>query len=397
MQTWIPNALLLVQAVLAPTLYSASDLFQTRKILLIGGCIFSFIGAAIIPTANDINRVIAGQALIGVGFSTSPISYCIPSEILPRKWRPLVGATASLAITGAFILRDTKDGWRNFYWIQISLWGLVAVAIFVGYRPSKRHSRLDQLSCRQKIAEIDLIGSGLLTTGLALLLSGMTLGGDLYAWTNSRVICTIVVGRVILVAFGLYETYIIKTGILPHSLFRSDTPKAGRNATICILLIAVEGFVSFAYFIFFPALTATLFETRPMLIVARLEAFWGGIIISSSISGLLSSRMRSIREPLAVGLLLFTAGNIGLATVQPDDSVSSVAFAALTGLGCGVMLVLVVAGIQLSVPHKLIATSTAVIVSVRAVFAVVATAVFAAAFRSRLTGKLPAYVAQVAL
>jgi MFS family permease len=87
-QTWVPNALSLVQAVISPLISSASDTFQARKALLVGPCIISFIGAAIAPGSTTIFRVIGAQIMIGIGFATVPLAYCVPSEIVPRKWRP---------------------------------------------------------------------------------------------------------------------------------------------------------------------------------------------------------------------------------------------------------------------------------------------------------------------
>ncbi len=87
-QTWVPNALSLVQAVLAPILSSASDAFQARKIILVGSATISFVGAAIAPGSNSIARLIAAQVLIGFGFASTALAYSVPSEILPKKWRP---------------------------------------------------------------------------------------------------------------------------------------------------------------------------------------------------------------------------------------------------------------------------------------------------------------------
>ena len=87
-ETWVPNALLLVQVVLSPLISTASDTFQARKNLLIGLSGLSFIGAAIAPSSNTIYRLIVSQILIGFGFATMPLAYSVPSEILPRKWRP---------------------------------------------------------------------------------------------------------------------------------------------------------------------------------------------------------------------------------------------------------------------------------------------------------------------
>lgn len=80
-QTWVPNALSLVQAVLGPVISFASDTFQVRKILLMATCTVSFIGAAIAPGANNIYRVIVAQILVGVGFAAVPLAYAIPSEV----------------------------------------------------------------------------------------------------------------------------------------------------------------------------------------------------------------------------------------------------------------------------------------------------------------------------
>ena len=87
-QSWIINALSLVQAAFGPIIASASDTFQNRKLLLVGTSTVSFVGAAIAPGSKDVYRLIAAQILIGVGFAAVPLAYAVPSEILPRKWRP---------------------------------------------------------------------------------------------------------------------------------------------------------------------------------------------------------------------------------------------------------------------------------------------------------------------
>lgn len=86
--TWVPNSLSLVQAVLGPVISGASDTFQARKTILVGSSLISLIGAAIAPGSSNIYRLIAAQTLIGVGFASVPLAYAVPSEILPRKWRP---------------------------------------------------------------------------------------------------------------------------------------------------------------------------------------------------------------------------------------------------------------------------------------------------------------------
>ena len=135
----------------------------------------------------------------------------------------------------------------------MALWGLTAIGIFVGYRPPKRHTRLDHLSFFQKLRHLDLPGFGLLTTGLTLFLTGLNLGGGLYTWTNSRVLATLIVGLVLLAGFGVYEWKGTGNGILNHKLFRGGK-SAGRTFAICVALIFIEGILLFSYVIFYPVM-----------------------------------------------------------------------------------------------------------------------------------------------
>ena len=135
----------------------------------------------------------------------------------------------------------------------MALWGLTAIGILVGYRPPKRHTRLDHLSFLQKLGKLDLAGFSLLTTGLTLFLTGLNLGGGLFSWTNARTLATLIVGIVILLCFGVYEWKGTRTGILHHDLFHGGK-SAGRTFAICIGLIFIEGILLFSYIIFYPTL-----------------------------------------------------------------------------------------------------------------------------------------------
>lgn len=135
----------------------------------------------------------------------------------------------------------------------MALWGVTAIGIFIGYRPPKRHTQLDHLSFLQKLRQLDLPGFSLLTIGLTLFLTGLNLGGGLYAWTNARVLATLIIGLVTLICFGLFEWKGTKTGILNHELFRGGKD-AGRTFAICISLIFVEGVLLFSYIIFYPVM-----------------------------------------------------------------------------------------------------------------------------------------------
>lgn len=99
-----------------------------------------------------------------------------------------------------------------------------------------------------------------------------------------------------------------------------------------------------------------------------------------------------------IGFVIFTAGIVGLATVQPTstDDTRTLIYAALAGLGFGAPLILVIAGVQLSTPHHLIATATAATTCSRAVATAAFTAIFSAALGTRLGEYIPQYIARAA-
>uniref|UniRef100_A0A8H7NHM4 Major facilitator superfamily (MFS) profile domain-containing protein n=1 Tax=Bionectria ochroleuca TaxID=29856 RepID=A0A8H7NHM4_BIOOC len=358
-QTWVPGALTLMQAVISPLVSSISDTFQARKLLLVGASVVSFVGAAIAPGSTNIYRLIGATILIGVGFSTVGLAFAVPSEILPRKWRPMsqavmniaacLGAVVGPLVIGAFAKADVKDGWKNFYWVQMALWGMTAIGIFFGYRPPKRHTQLDHLSLWQKLGHLDLPGFGLLTAGITLLLVALNLGGG-----SS-------------LGFGVYEWKGTKTGILHHELFRGGKA-GGRTFAICIVLMMIEGIMLFSYVIFYPVMTAILFEQDPFLLTVRGLPFWVVSGLSTVGWGYWSMRFRTIRSPLFAGFLIFTAGLVGFATVRPGDDLNCLIFAGLA----------------------------AVTTSARAVGATVFTSVFSAAYSSELQVKLYAKIAEAA-
>lgn len=138
-------------------------------------------------------------------------------------------------------------------WIEFAIWGVGALGVFFGYKPPKRHTRLDHLSFWQKLGFLDLPGCGLLVTGLVLLLVGLNLGGNLYPWISATVLVTLILGIVILGAFGAWEWKGTNSGIMSHELFNGPNHR-GRAFSIYVTLMLIEGIVLFTFIIFYPVM-----------------------------------------------------------------------------------------------------------------------------------------------
>ncbi|KAM0791525.1 hypothetical protein ACM66B_005975 [Microbotryomycetes sp. NB124-2] len=402
-QAWISTAMSIMQAVFGPVISFASDTFQARKPLLIGPCVIAFAGCAIAPGADTLIRVVGAQIMIGIGFAAVPLAYAIPSEILPRRWRPLAqslnntaancGYVLGLVLPGALTRQSAHNGWRRFYWIEMGVWGLTSLALVFGYQPPKRKTELDNLPLFDKIRSLDLPGTALLAAGLSLFITGLSLGGNPRPWSSATVLATLLTGAASLFAFALYEWKGTSTGILHHQLFQG-----GRAFPILMVLIFVEGIQLFSLLVYYTPATEALFESDPLLAPARLLPFVLVTTAATVIYGFWSTKTREIRWQLVTGFALFTAGLAAIAgSLQPTSSTAFVVLGGVCGLGFGSPLILIIVGAQLSVPHSLIATSTAVITSTRAIGAAIFTAAYSTALANRLSVKIPGYIAPAAL
>lgn len=120
-------------------------------------------------------------------------------------------------------------------------------------------------------------------------------------------------------------------------------------------------------------------------------------IISTVIFGYLSAKFKTIRWFINFGFFVLTATCAGFAALQPNGNIAAMALSGLAGLGLGPPLILIIVGVQLSTPHRLIATATAVTSSARAVAAAVFTAIVTAVFNNRVASNVPAYTAKAAI
>lgn len=115
------------------------------------------------------------------------------------------------------------------------------------------------------------------------------------------------------------------------------------------------------------------------------------------IYGTVSTKAKSIRWPLLVGFALWTGGLIGQSTLQPGQLATALGTIALLGVGLAGPLILILAGVQLTIPPDLMATGSAAVVCTRALGATIFTAIYGAAVNGRLNQYLPKYIANAVL
>ena len=143
----------IMQAAFSPALSHASDQLGQRKYWLILPQLPMIAGAFIASRAVSMPNLLAGQLLVGFGLATTPIawvtrskfdalpdvlrrSYAAPSEILPRRYRPMAQAIINFggncAATVTYVLNGRSA--------RIMLTIAPATLFLATLRPSRRQA-----------------------------------------------------------------------------------------------------------------------------------------------------------------------------------------------------------------------------------------------------------------
>ncbi|KAK2061716.1 fungal trichothecene efflux pump [Colletotrichum caudatum] len=192
-----------------------SDLFG-RRWFFIGGNIVAILGIIICAVAKNVETLIVGAAVYGLG-ETVQLSFNVAvGELVPNKHRPVVLSlifltNAPIPAIGPFIARKFVENpnlsWRWCFYINIIVVGLAIVLLFLFYHPPTFDLLHDRKTKRELLKELDYVGIFLWTAGLTLLLMGVSWGGVMFPWDSAATISTLVIGAALLAALFCWEAF----------------------------------------------------------------------------------------------------------------------------------------------------------------------------------------------
>ncbi|KAI0975287.1 fungal trichothecene efflux pump [Xylaria arbuscula] len=207
-----------------------SDLFGRRWFFIIGNLV-ALIGIIVCSTAQNVNALIVGSTIYGIG-ETVQLSFNVAiGELVPNKYRPLVlsfifGTSAPIAGIGSVISRAIYEnphlGWRWTYHLNTIVTAVATVLIFIFYHPPSFDLLHERKTKRQILKQLDYIGTFLWIAGLTLFLIGISVGGSIYPWKSATTLVTIVLGGVLLIILFVYESYAdLEYPAIPVKFFRN--------------------------------------------------------------------------------------------------------------------------------------------------------------------------------
>ena len=290
--------------------------------------------------------------------------------------------SVGLMFSGYTIQNNTGGlGWRSTYILGACLNILLILLIFLFYRPLQSPKEAG-VSLRK---QVDWLGAFLLAAGFALLLIGMTLGGNSSPWSAPIVIGLLCAGAGVIGLLAVHQIFFEKHGILDRDLWT-------RNYCVGSFGCFVEGVVFYAVLLLYPLETATFWENRPFFINVRLIAFFITSAFVAPIVGWYTRHTRDLKYPLLAGWALVLTGFIMFAVADQNSNKYSIGALTLIGVGFSTPLALLFAVSQLATPPALLGLATGQLLAARAVGQAVGASILVAVYKAKVTTLLPASV-----
>jgi EmrB/QacA subfamily drug resistance transporter len=320
---WVIEGYALFLSALILTGGALGDLYG-RRLIFGAGVIFFALASIACARAGSIDALIAARCIQGVGGalltpgSLALISAAYTDDAARGKaiglWSGFSALTSAAGpVIGGWLTQEFS--WRYVFVINIPL--AIAVLAILPLVPESRDDTSDR--------RIDVLGAGLATLGLGLLIYG------LIAMDAGRVAAPAVVsaiaGLAVLAGFVLYERR-AKDPMVRCDLFASRSFSTANVYTL-FLYTAIGGSL---YFV--PFVLINVHHYTPTEAGAALLPFVFMMVAASRWSGGLVARIGA-RTPLILGAMLAAVGFLAFALPGDDGSYWTTFFPAATILGCG--------------------------------------------------------------
>lgn len=328
-----------------PIYTSVSDVLG-RKIPLYVSFLLFFIGSIVFAAASSMNIVILGRVFQGLGAGgLDVLGEIIVADITNLKERPLYLGVFAIPMAGGGILGPIVGalfsefvGWRWIGWVNLPLAviGFLLAFFFLRLRP------IDQ-SFRLKLRRLDWLGMSLFAIGTTSLALPLSWAGALFPWSSWRTIVPLVVGVVVLVVFGAYESKPTEP-IFPYRIFHSAT------AIVTLAGAFIHGMILYSVLLYAPLFFQAVCLERPLQSAVTLLPLSITIVAFSIISAVAIEYIRRYRWEIWLSWILMACG-VGLWDLlrQSSSAAAISSFQVIAGMGIGTLFSILVIPMQASV------------------------------------------------
>ena len=348
--SWIVTAYLLTSTAATPIVGKLSDIYGRRALLMPSIALF-IVASLGCGFAQTLPQLIVARALQGLGGAGlfAMAQAAVADVVSPRERGRYQGYMASMwgvsSIAGPIIGGYVTDhlSWRWVFWANLPI-ELVALFLCSGALKLIRHER--------RPATIDWGGATLLVGAVTAVLLVLSWGGIDYPWLSAPVLALGATGLVALAGLIWVERRVAEP-ILPPRLFGSAMFVRGVTIAFCTSL-GLFG-ATFLLPLYYQLVLGQDAASSGLLVVPYL----GSTVLGALVSGQTARRIGRTKPIVATGLLLCTAGFIGLAVMTGGAPIGTViATSFVLGVGTGMTMPTVLMQVQNSAERRDVGAAT---------------------------------------
>ena len=323
---WTIDAYALSLAALLLPTGSLADILGRRRVFALGLAVFT-VGSLLCGLAQSSLMLILCRALQGVGGATIfATSLALVAQTFHGKERGTAfgiwGAVAGIATAVGPLLGGALTTWLSWRWIFfVNIpFGVVAIAITMTqvaeFRPPTAR-------------RIDFAGFLVFTVGLVALVYGL-IESSLDGWGDTKVIVSLIISAVLLVAFPFVELA-QRQPMFDMRLFRKPTFVGGSIAAF-----GMNGSL-YSMLLYFVLYLQNIHHYSALQTGLRLVVITAGSLLTSIPAGKLSARV-PVRWLVGPGLLLVGIGLLLMRGIGPDTAWTHLILGfAIAGAGAGMV------------------------------------------------------------
>nr|A0A7L8UVD5.1 RecName: Full=MFS-type efflux transporter ffsH; AltName: Full=Cytochalasans biosynthesis cluster protein ffsH [Aspergillus flavipes]QOG08945.1 FfsH [Aspergillus flavipes] len=389
--TSLPSIIAELKAAFQPLYGQLADLWGRRYVMILATAIF-LLGSGICGGANSMDMLIWGRAVQGIGAGgINMLVDLIICDLVPMRERGnfigllflfvSIGTTSGPIIGGALTDNTT---WRWVFYINLPMGGaaLVLLVLFLQVKWKK------ELSTRDRLKRIDVVGNAILVGATFSILYALTYGGTRYPWSAANIVAPFVLGFVGLGIFIAWESNKrwCPYPVMPLHHFNSRTASASFFISFMTMILA------FWVVYFYPVYFQSVLGNTPTISGVHLLPFEVSFPIFAAVGGGLVSKTGRYKPIHMVATSIVTIA-IGASSVLTQHT-HKAAWAVLQifiGMGLGSLISTTLQAVQAGLPESETAASTATWAYMRSLGTIWGVSVPAAIFNNRfdqLSGQL---------
>ncbi|KAL9090876.1 MAG: hypothetical protein Q9165_005084 [Trypethelium subeluteriae] len=370
---WYGSSYLLTTTSLQPSFGKVYTYMDVKYTYLAALVIFE-VGSILCAAATSSKMLIVGRAVAGAGAAAlfsggmTIIGFAVPLRRRPFYIALLASMFGISSIVGPILGGALTDRvtWRWCFWINLPFGGVAIAVVSIFFEnPKRRHT---EMSVRQKIAEVDLVGAFLLICAIVCLLLALQWGGTTYPWHDSKV-------------WGCD-----RATIPPRILLKQRTVFACAWFS-CFLAMGLYAHIYYLP-IYFQAVKGTTAEGSGIRLIAYLVS---NTIVSILVGGAITA-IGYYSPFMILAAIIFTIGAGLLTTLQVDSSRATwIGYQVLTGAGSGIGVQIPFTAVQVVLDSKDMPSGNAVTIFFNTLGGAIAISAVENIFLNKLVQGVPKY------